>query len=114
MTNRQRVIDAVRAELARGKSRLAEEVQFWLDTWSDDPENDGADEAEAFWQVWFTADATSDRALSRACNGLAIDCGYLRARSPSAQVVFSGRDRAFRRGGVRYDCVSAWCIWIDE
>ena len=105
MTNRQRVIDAYEATATK---RLREEVGYFTDTYSDD---DDYSVADAVNDALNHAEANNDKPMARDCIDVLIKAGYYEPRT--GEVLITGRDRSPVRKGVRYDCVDAWCIWID-
>lgn len=105
MTNRQRVIEAVKASTSK---KLRDDIDYYLDSYSDTP---GYDEADALNDCLNFAEASNERGMIRTCIDILIAAGYYRPRDCGVFVM--GRDRSPTRGGVRYDCVDAWCIWID-
>lgn len=108
MTNRQRVISAIRHAMQR-RAKLREEIAYYMDTYSD---TEGYDEADALNDCLTFAEANDDRSMARACNDVLIEAGYYEARTGEVKVM--GRDRSPVRKGVRYDCVAAWCEWIER
>lgn len=105
MTNRQRVIAAVKAKAPK---RLRDEIAYYLDTYSD---AEWYDEADALNDALNNAEANYDRAMVRDCIDLLIVVGFYQPRD--GEVVVMGRDRAPTRGGVKYDCVDSWYEWIQ-
>jgi hypothetical protein len=105
MTNRQRVIDAYHAVATK---RLRDEVDYYMDTYSDDPRYMVAD---AINDAFSHAEANDDKPMVRDCINVLIAAGYYEPRT--GEVVTTGRDRSPVRKGVRYDCVDAWRIWIE-
>ena len=105
MTYRQRVIDAYNATATK---RLRDEVAYYMDTYSDEP---GFDVADAVNAALNFAESSDDKPLARDCINVLIAAGYYEPRDLSTVVM--GRDRAPVRKGMRYDCVAAWCVWID-
>lgn len=106
MTNRQKVVAAIKANASR---KLSDEIGYYLDTYSD---TDGYDEADALNDALNFAEANFDRAMVRVCNDVLIAAGFYEPRT--GEVVVMGRDRAVTRGGVKYDCVSSWYEWIQD
>jgi len=111
MTNAERLLAAIDATPA---GRLAEEIDFLLDAWADDPEAEGMNRADAFWDVATAARHNGDRGLSRACDDVLIAAGYYRPRPAGTEVATTGRDRAPARGGVRFDAEMSWGEWIEK
>jgi hypothetical protein len=105
MTNRQRVRQSFDATATR---RLRDEVDYYMDTYSDDPRYMVAD---AINDALNHAEANDDKPMIRDCINVLIAAGYYEPRT--GEVVTTGRDRSPVRKGVRYDCVDAWCIWIE-
>lgn len=105
MTNRQRVADAYHAAATK---RLREEVGYYMDTYSDTV---GYDVADALHDALNHAEGNDDKPMIRDCIDVLIAAGYYEPRT--GEVVIMGRDRSPVRKGVRYDCVDAWCIWIE-
>lgn len=106
MTNRQRVTDAY---IATATKRLREEVAYFMDTYCD---TEGYEIADAVNDSLNHAEGNEDKPMIRDCINVLIAAGYYEPRT--GEVVMMGRDRSPVRKGVRYDCVTAWCLWIDE
>jgi hypothetical protein len=106
MTNRQRVIDAYNATATK---RLRDEVAYYMDTYSD---AEGYDIADALNDALNHAEANYDKPMARDCIDVMIAAGFYRPRT--GDVVIMGRDRSPVRKGTRYDCETAWCLWINE
>ena len=106
MTNRQRVTDAYYAVATK---RLREEVTYYMDTYCDTEDYDIAD---ALNDALNLAEGNGDKPMIRDCINVLIAAGYYRPRT--GEVMMMGRDRSPVRKGVRYDCVTAWCLWIDK
>lgn len=105
MTNRQRVIDAYHATATK---RLRDEVDYYLDTYSD---TEGYDVADAVNDAINFAESNDDKPLVRDGINVLIAAGYYEPRT--GEVTTTGRDRSPVRKGVKYDCVAAWSVWID-
>lgn len=105
MTNRQRVIDAYNATAT---TRLRDEVAYYMDTYCD---TDGYGLDDALHDAQNHAEANDDKPMIRDCINVLIAAGYYEPRT--GEVAIMGRDRSPVRSGVRYDCVDAWCIWIE-
>lgn len=110
-TNRHRVADAIEAH---DTIHLKSEIDYIIEVWGDDPDcqEEQFDIADAFHHVWTVAECNGERALVRACESVAVACGYLRPRSPGTRIF--GRDRATIINGKRHDPACAWCLWIDQ
>lgn len=108
MTNRQRVISATRYAMQR-RAKLREEIAYYLDTYSD---TEGYDEADALADALNHAEGNCDKPMIRDCINVMIESGFYQPRDLSTVVM--GRDRAPVRHGMRYDCETAWCLWINE
>lgn len=105
MTNRLAVMQAAHAHAS---DRLREEIAYYIETYSDNPDYDVAD---AVHDALNHAEANDDRPMVRDCIDVLIAAGFYRPRT--GEVVIVGRDRSPVRGGVRYDCVASWWQWID-
>jgi hypothetical protein len=108
MTNRQRVISATQYAMRRSKL-LRDEIGYYLDTYSETP---GYDVADALNDCLGFAEANDERGLARVCIDVLIESGLYEPRTE--EVVIMGRDRSPVRKGQRYDCVAAWCEWIER
>lgn len=105
MNNRERLEAAIRDELER-QTKLGKEIEWGVDALS------SHDPVDAFDHAMDVAEHNGDRPIVRACTDLLIKVGYYRPRR--GEVVTMGRDRSPVRNGVRYDCVAAFCEWIDN
>lgn len=105
MTNRQKAVAAVEAHASQ---KLRDEIDYYLDTYSD---AEWYDEADALHDALNHAEANYDRAMARDCIDVLIAVGFYQPRR--GEVVTMGRDRAPTRGGVKYDCVDSWYEWIQ-
>jgi len=110
-TSRERMHNIVYDEIALGTS-LGKELDYILEVWADDPDCKGHDYADAFDHVLSVATHNGDRATERACVDILIRVGYYQPRRGSVTIM--GRDRSPVRKGQRYDCVAAWCEWIER
>jgi hypothetical protein len=110
MTNRQRVISAIRSMYLDG--RLLDEIGYYLDTYSDMDGHEGYDEADALNDCLRFAEHNDEKDLVRACVGVLVEVGFYKPRD--RETVVMGRDGSPLLGGVRYDCDSAWCEWIEN
>jgi Golgi nucleoside diphosphatase len=106
MTNRQRIADAYKATATK---RLRDEVTYYLDTYDD---TEGFDVADALYAALNHAEANYDKPMAKDCIDVMIAAGFYRPRT--GEVVTMGRDRSPVRNGKRYDCETAWCLWINE
>lgn len=106
MTNRQKVRQAFESKATQ---RLRDEVAYFMDTYSDSPQYMIAD---AINDALNHAEANDDKPMARDCINVLIAAGYYEPRDLSTVVM--GRDRAPVRKGMRYDCVEAWCVWIEN
>lgn len=106
MTNRQRIADAYKATATK---RLRDEIAYYLDTYED---IEGFDVADALAAALNHAEANDDKPMARDCINVMIAAGYYQPRNLST--VVTGRDRSPVRHGMRYDCETAWCLWINE
>ena len=107
MTNRQRLVDAIERKASQ---RLRDEVSYFLDVAEESGEP--RDVATAFDDAASIAESNGDRAISRECVNLLIEVGFYQPRTEAAVIL--GRDRSPRRGGIRFDCVSAWECWVED
>jgi hypothetical protein len=106
MTNRQRVHDAFKESAT---CRLREEVDYFMDTYSDDGDYSVAD---AVHDALNHAEANSDKPMIRDAINVLIAAGFYRPRT--GEVVIMGRDKSPVRNGVRHDCEDAWILWIER
>jgi hypothetical protein len=107
MTNRQRIIDAIERKASQ---RLRDELAYFLDVLEESGEP--RDIATAFDDARSFAESNGEQAISRECVNLMIEVGYYQPRTETAVIL--GRDRSPRRGGVRFDSVSAWACWVED
>lgn len=106
MNNRQRIADAFKAKATK---RLRDEVAYYLETYDD---SDGYDVADALYDSLKHAEANGDKPMARDCINVMIAAGFYQPRDLST--VVCGRDRSPVRHGMRYDCETAWCLWIND
>jgi len=107
MTNRQRLADVIESKATQ---RLRDEVAYFLDVAEESGEP--RDVAAAFHDAAHFAESNGEQAISRECVNLLIEVGYYQPRTEDAVIL--GRDRSPRRGGIRFDSVSAWVCWVEE
>lgn len=105
MTNRQRVIAAIKAHHSE---KLHEEVAYYTETYC---ETEGYDYADALHDALNFAEHSGDKALARVCVDVLILAGFYEPRRD--EVVTMGRDRAPIRNGIRYDAATSWHEWIN-
>jgi hypothetical protein len=110
-TNRERIRNIVWDEIGL-RTPLGNELEYILEVWGDDPECASHDYADAFDHVYSVATHNGDRGIERACVNILIRVGYYQPRRGSVTIM--GRDRSPVRKGQRYDCVAAWCEWIER
>jgi hypothetical protein len=108
MTNRKRVTAAIEQHATQ---RLRNELDYYMDG---DREY-AYDIADALSDALDYAEREKDRAMARNAIDVLIAAGYYQPRAAGADGwSTAGRDRSPVRKGVRYDCVAAWCVWIDK
>ena len=110
-TNRETMRDIVHDEI-KMQTSLGRELEYVRGVWDDDPDCNGSDDAEVFDHVFSVATHNHDRAMVAACVDILIRVGYYQPRKGDVQI--AGRDRSPVRNGVRYDCLDAWCEWIER
>ena len=105
--NKAEVIQTIQS----APKELIDEINFFLDTYSDDPEYNIID---AFDDASSGAEDNHDIKMFNICKSIYIKIGYCVPVDITHVYVTSGRKYWFKLSGVYYDCVTNWQKFVDS